>query len=445
MNRSRKKVRIISFVTAIVITLAIWGTVNFVKYSKVKNELSSTKERALTSLGTYLDEISTDLYKCSYTSSPSMMTDISEKIWRNTASAKMCLAEIAGENELSGMYKFLSQAGEYARSVGNKMKSGKSISKHDKVNITKLGDFAKDYSKKTDYLINERESGTLEFEKIKTTLSDDGNNKATVLFDGLKSNDEEAGEYPKLIYDGPYSDSTETKESVLTAHLPLISKEKAQKTAADFLGIDKSEIYFFGECKSNLPCFVFYNASYTVSVTENGGLVSYMLCEHYAGEIKLTPKEAVKKAEYFLSEKGYKNITNRYYSVNDGICTVNFVYTEDDTLCYPDLIKVGISLDTGEITSFDATGYIMNHRARNLNKSHKYTLKSAKKLIDDSLVVLSRKKAVIPTDYETENFVYEYRCKTKDDTELMIYIDPDSGEEKDILILLYSDNGILTK
>ncbi len=445
MSKRRKKVITVSFVTAVILTLAIWGTVNFVKYSNAEKELSSTKERALTSLGTYLDEISTDLYKCSFVSSAPMMGNISEKIWRNTASAKMCLSEIAGENELSGMYKFLSQAGEYALSLGNKLKSGKSVSKEDKVNITKLGDFAKSYSKKTDYLINERESGTLEFEEIKSTLSDDGKIKSTVLFDELKNANESSKEYPKLIYDGPYSDSIETKKSMLTEHLPLISKEKAQKKAADFLGIDKSEIYFFGECKNNLPCFVFFNASYTVSVTQNGGLISYMLCEHYAGEVKITEKEAVKKAGYFLSEKGYKNMVNRYYSVNDGICTVNFVYCENDTLCYPDIIKVGISLDTGEITSFDATGYIMNHTQRSLNENHKYTLKSASRFLDKSLVVLSRKKAVIPTDYTTEYYVYEYRCKTEKDEEIMVYIDPDSGEEKDVLMLLYSDNGILTK
>ncbi|MBQ6838322.1 MAG: germination protein YpeB, partial [Clostridia bacterium] len=66
-------------------------------------------------------------------------------------------------------------------------------------------------------------------------------------------------------------------------------------------------------------------------------------------------------------------------------------------------------------------------------------------LLNSNLQVLSAKKAVIPTEWETEVFVYEYRCKAEDAQEILVYIDPVTGEEKDILILLYSDGGVLTK
>ena len=38
-----------------------------------------------------------------------------------------------------------------------------------------------------------------------------------------------------------------------------------------------------------------------------------------------------------------------YFSTNDGICTINFAYMEDDVVCYPDLIKVNVALDTGNV------------------------------------------------------------------------------------------------
>ena len=87
----------------------------------------------------------------------------------------------------------------------------------------------------------------------------------------------------------------------------------------------------------------------------------------------------------------------------------------------------------------------MNHKARNVPEKTKYDLRSARKLLKDDLEVLGNKKAFIPTDYETENYVYEYRCKAEDGQEILVYIDPVTGEEKDILILLYTDGGVLTK
>ena len=165
------------------------------------------------------------------------------------------------------------------------------------------------------------------------------------------------------------------------------------------------------------------------------------LKKYYKGNIE----DAIKKATAFLAEKGYTKIKESYYSTVDGVCTINFSYYDDGITYYTDLIKVSIALDNGEVLGFDATGYIMNHKERKIPDNLKYDLRTAGKLLKDGLKILSNKKAFIPTDYETENYVYEYHCKADDGQEILVYIDPVTGEEKDILILLYSDGGVLTK
>ena len=40
---------------------------------------------------------------------------------------------------------------------------------------------------------------------------------------------------------------------------------------------------------------------------------------------------------------------------------INFVFLDGQTLCYTDLIKVGVALDDGELLFLEATGYIYNH------------------------------------------------------------------------------------
>jgi hypothetical protein len=72
-------------------------------------------------------------------------------------------------------------------------------------------------------------------------------------------------------------------------------------------------------------------------------------------------------------------------------------------------------------------------------------LKSAEKLLNPSLKVKASKEVFIPTDFGTEIFAFEYHCVATDEQEILVYIDPKTGDEAEILILLYSDNGVLTK
>jgi hypothetical protein len=40
-----------------------------------------------------------------------------------------------------------------------------------------------------------------------------------------------------------------------------------------------------------------------------------------------------------------------YYINQGGVLTINFAYMDGDFVCYPDLIKVGVAMDDGEIVS----------------------------------------------------------------------------------------------
>lgn len=442
----RKKVRIISYLSALAVVLGVWGTCSTVKLMKTRRELNASKERALTALGTYMDTISLDLDKSVYVSTSPMMATLSNDVWRATAGAKASLSEITdGQAELSNIYKFLSQTGEYTMSLNKKLASGNKITDEELDNLYKLKEYAGKLSSKLNYLIDEKQSGNLDFERVKSTLSDNGSSQSLNFGSELEDAEQSMADYPTLIYDGPFSDNTENGKSELIENLPETEKSDARKKAADFLNTQEESLYFLSESDGSLPCYTFYNEDYTVSVTKKGGIVSYMLSSKYAGESELSEKKAVKIATEFLKSKGYKNIKNRYYATNDGICTVNFAYYEDGIIYYTDLIKVSVSLENGEITAFDSTGYLMNHKARTVEKKPEYTLESGAKNLNKDLEVISSQKAFIPTDFGTEEYVYEYHCKAKDKTELLIYTDPETGDEKDILILLYADGGVLTE
>ena len=83
-----------------------------------------------------------------------------------------------------------------------------------------------------------------------------------------------------------------------------------------------------------------------------------------------------------------------------------------------------------------------------LNPYDLYAIEGAlriKKLFSN-VEIISTKKCLIPKDNGTEVFCTEYHCKSKSDSqEVLIYKNAQTGKDEDILLLLYSDNGILTK
>ena len=102
-----------------------------------------------------------------------------------------------------------------------------------------------------------------------------------------------------------------------------------------------------------------------------------------------------------------------YYEVANGICTMNFAYEQDGVTCYPDLVKVGVALDTGSVVFFDARGYLMNHQEREFS-APMLTDTTAREILSPSLTVQSQNMAVIPTSGMNEAYCYEFLCEGRE-------------------------------
>ena len=154
-------------------------------------------------------------------------------------------------------------------------------------------------------------------------------------------------------------------------------------------------------------------------------------------------EEASKKARSFLDSRGIKNMKESYYVISDNICLLNYAYMQGNIICYPDLVKVGIALDNGEVVRFQTTGYLMNHTDRKL--SAKLTAAEAQKSVSPNLKVEQSRLALIPTPGLNEVLTYEFKCTGRQNERVLVYIDTETGFEDDILILQQSDSGVLAK
>lgn len=443
----RSKIRIASYLVALVTALTVWGAVQTVKTANYARELTVTHQRTVASLASYIDSLETDLRKMQYANTPTMTSGLSLSLCKASAGAKNCLSELsAGETQLFSINKFLTQASDYVQSLNRKAANGEELTEEDRQQLTQLYEHAQKLSEQMSYMEEVMFSGEIDFEDTVSTLSkltDMGDlslSYADVMTDAEKS----FADYPTLIYDGPFADNILKRESELLSNEEEITEAEAKTRAAAYSGIEEGKLIAGEEEKGTIKAYVFYYEGTTVAVTKNGGYLLYLLSDKYAGETKIKEEEAVEIARRYLQKFGFSSIKDSYYFDNDGICTVNFAYTQNDVICYSDLIKVSVSLDKGEIVSVDCTGYLMNHKSRQMPENI-IDEATAKESISSSLTVKDSAKAFIPMEDGSEVLTYEFLCSDKSGNDVLIYIDAETAKEADIKLLLYSDGGTLAR
>ena len=179
-------------------------------------------------------------------------------------------------------------------------------------------------------------------------------------------------------------------------------------------------------------------------MTKNGGYLLSVLSERVGSEEKVSFASALDTATRFLAKCGYDNMTSTYYATENGVCIINFAFQDGSWLCYPDLIKVGVDLTDGKIVSFDASDYIMNHRKRSAPEKT-VSVQEAVGAVAQCLSAKSAALAVIPTPSGNERHAYEVTCEDENGESALVDIDAQTGEEADVLILMFADGGVLVK
>lgn len=440
----RGKIRVRLYASVLILVLFSAFVINAQKASELSRQLNADAERSLSTLEACMSSINTNLTKGLYANTTPMLSSMAISLTRDAASAKNSLSALPlSETQLDNMLKFLSQVGAFVSTLDRKLSLGEPITSEERNQLKQLIDISQKLLSELDTITQGVEDGSVSFKQAGSTLQKSADQ--SVQIDSAFGDAEQTiTDYPTLIYDGPFSDHILNQSPKTLEGKSDISKEKALEIASDFIGIDKSTLRFDSETNGVIETYNFFVDSINISVCKKGGAVLYLLGSSSAGESVISPEQAVENAKNFLSAKGYENMKESYYSTQDGICTVNFAYENEGVICYPDLIKLSVSLETGNIISFDARGYIMNHTDRPPVQS-KISADEAKMSVSDYLTVMSSRLAIIPTDYKTEKTAYEFHCKTPDEQEVLVYIDVLTAKEDDILLLLYSDGGILTK
>ena len=444
MLKRRNKIRVISYGIAALLLFTLLLLRSQRKAKLWEEYAENGWHRAFGTLSADMTEIDTALRKCSVSGSEALVGEATVEIYARAQEAQALLGELPLSNwQLENITGYLGKLGDYALALSRSAFRGK-LTAEERETLNALGEAASRLNEGFLTMQAALEDGSLTAGELQA-LSSELPEGTSLLGDDLLLLEDDFPELPTLIYDGPYSESAVIGPARMLEGLAEIPETEAISVAAAFTGRQAAEFSLLGVSEGTLPCYLLTAGkgtdTVTLRVTKQGGRVADMVCSRPGEEGLLRPEKAVEKAKEFLSERGYDAVQETYWTKENGTLLVSFAGTQDGWVCYPDLIKVRISLSDGSIVGFDAAGYLLNHAERTFPEPG--DADEARQTVSPVLRVISEGLAVIPTEGKQERCCREYKCEAEDGTHFIVYLDAESGEEVKLLMLLEDENGTL--
>ena len=449
--KQNDKTILIVIIVILAIALIILGIYTYNQRTVQTQTLENQYNMAFYEVVDYVQNVETYLAKSLISTTPEHGAQTLTQVWRQANLATAYLSQLpVSTEEMSKTVKFLNQVSDYSYSLSRKNIYNEPLSDEDLNNLKELHEYSLELSNTLNQLSLDMQDGRISWKEL---IQNDNmaftQQVSNISKDSFSNLGESFQKYEGLIYDGAYSEHITTKEKVgLTGD--DIDEKTAKQKAQEFFGIEKiKEINSIGLIENGeIPVYEFSikiqnteNTAY-IAISKKGGHVVLMNYNRDVLTENITQDNANQIGKTFLNQKGYPSMKETYYLKEGGIVTINYAYYQDNIVIYPDLIKLKIALDNGEILGIETTGYLNSHHEREINKP-KITQEQAKTTINKDLEIMSEGLAIIPTEWESEILCYEFKGKV-DEREFLVYINSDNGREENILVIINTPNGTLT-
>ena len=449
MNKIRKNILPI-IIGILIITIGILSYFLYKNNNETKLASENLNNNNLYELINYVQNVETYLAKATISSSSTHAAETLTYLWREANLAQTYLSNLPVQSqELENTAKFLNQVSDYSYSLSRKNIYNEELNEDDFKNLKDLHVYSIELENTLNQLSTDLNAGRLSWgeltKKGTVAFAQQVDNISKESFSNLEEN---FHEYTGLIYDGAFSEHlTGVEKKGLTGE--NIDENIAKEKIEEFIGKENiKEIINLGFSENaTIPVYDFSvntndEKNINISISKKGGHIVSMNVNRDVNAEAITEEEANDKGKDFLNSKGFTNMKETYFLKQEGIVTVNYAYMQENVVIYPDLIKVKIALDNGDIMGIETTGYLNNHEQRNISNI-KIDKETAKKKLNPDLDIQSEGLAIIPTNWKTEILCYEFKGKI-DNREFLVYINAENGREEDILVITNTPNGTLT-
>ncbi len=334
--------------------------------------------------------------------------------------------------------KFINQLGGYCSTLAQKLSKGQSLSAEETETLNQLHQAILEMKNSLNRTTENISKG---YTFVGDGLEIKGDyNDITLSIQGMKG---QSVEYPTMIYDGPFSDTQIKQEIKGMINLNEESKETSLDKLVKLFGVEKDKVEDKGNATGgNFDTYNFafekegivYFAQYSVK----GARLLTLSSHNDRPAVNITKDKALEIAKEFINEVEIENLDNVWSDIVGGDAYFNFAPVINDTIIYPDLVKVKIDLATGKVIGFEAKSYYTNNTERAL-PSFKISSQEAKAQVANGYAISTTKKALSPVDLE-EILCWEFKA-IRNGNVYYFYVDAQSGQLVNVLRVIHTTQG----
>ncbi len=333
--------------------------------------------------------------------------------------------------------RFINQMSGYAQVLQEKLASGGELTESD---LSTLNDMHESLTEMKKYLNQMSERMIYGYNILSESSRINGDyDNFSLDFAQIQSDDTQ---YPTMIYDGPFSDSV-VNQKVKGLQGNEISKEEAYKIVDSFFK-NIASLQYQGQTNGKFNTYNFSilntdNQKIYVQVTKIGGKILTVSGNVESDVKNIDYQQAEKIALDFAKENGIEDATVVWHEELNDQTYFNIAPKQKNIILYPDLVKVKIDLENGNVIGYDAMSYWLNHTDRALS-SASVTVEVAKANVDSSFEVKNERLVLAPLDYNREVLCWEFECERNGAT-YYIYINANTNVEENILKVVKTSDG----
>jgi germination protein YpeB len=442
-----------NIVIVILLLTTIFGAYQYARAQKLRRDLNNTYNRAFFDMVGYVQNVQIMLMKAQMISTPELSASTLRDIWREADMAANNLGQLpVSFGVLANTEKFLYQVSDLSQSISKHNTTGKVMNADQIKTLKNLHGFSVSLENSLNELKDDLSSGNFKWENVSregTKTFSETSKDMPKTFSSISQNFQEV---PTLIYDGPFSEHMQNRKALGLSGNKVTEAQAVENLKKFMGGTEKvGKIQKLADNKNNI--INTYNFKMELSgkkdskiaegdVSVTGGHVVWYLYNRNVGKPTVSIDKAKEIGRKFLDSKGYANMKDTYYLEHNNVATINYAYTANGVTYYSDLIKVKVALDDGEVVGFEANGYLMSHTTRNAG-TPKLTQAQARAKVIRGDSIKNSGLAVIPTNFGTEILCYEFIGKLEN-KDFLVYINANTGVEEQVLMIINSNEGVLT-
>ena len=424
--KRKTAILVVSYLSAVIFMLGLFSSLQLSAVAASERSGRYGEEYAFEELCAAMEEMDLALQKCALAATPGLQAALCADVYALTGAAVTALGELPGSQELEKLTAFLGRSGDFARCLGRCAASGAAWSQEERQMLEKLAAYSA--------------AAAADLASLRSTVAD-GLAAVEDTREALRALEAELPAVPEPVCEGRYSPA-QADWAMLTGK-DTCSEREACLIAASFLDANARAAACEGAVEAEERCWSVTLEDYSILVTERGGQVLQAVCQRSTETPRLTLEEGFAAAEDFLKKHGYRNMERTAWKNTGDALTVSFCPLQEAVRCYADEITLTVALDDGSLLSFDASGYLRNHRQRSELRPQA-SAEDARGLLSPALTVEEEYLSFLPMPGGGEKLCFTFRCTDAAGRRWLVFSSAATGAQERIVRVVESETGLET-